>query len=219
MVSRSILFVDDYEMLRKIYVEILSEAGYQIQDAASADECMQVLSREIPDLILLDIMMKPVDGWATLLQIRDNLPSSQVPVIMISGKAILPQEVTQYGPHIDGYLRKPLQNVTLLTALSDFFTWYEKLSKEMNIVKTSGKDPKLVDSYFQLRREYHSVTHMYGMIQHEYDKTRDSLTTNILADSFEEIDKHIAQLTQNIRDIESNLGITENSDLQSPNSH
>jgi CheY-like chemotaxis protein len=206
-------------MLRKIYVEILSEAGYQIQDAASADECMQVLSREIPDLILLDIMMKPVDGWATLIQIRDNLPSSQVPVIMISGKAILPQEVTQYGPLIDGYLRKPLQNVTLLNALSDFFTWYEKLSKEMNIAKTSGKDPNLVDSYFQLRREYHSVTHMYGMIQHEYDKTRDSITTNILADSFEEIDKHIAQLTQNIRDIESNLGITENPDFQTPNSH
>ena len=61
--SRSLLFVDDYDMLRKIYAEIISNAGYRVAQAANADECMEALERDVPDLVLLDIMMKPVDGW------------------------------------------------------------------------------------------------------------------------------------------------------------
>ena len=212
MVPRLILFVDDYEMLRKIYVEILSEAGYRIQDASSAEECMSSLAQEIPDLILLDIMMKPVDGWATLLQIRDHLPSAGVPVIMISGKAILPQEISQYGPFIDGYLRKPLQNVTLLNSISAFFDWFDLLREVRDKALVSGKDPELVESYFKMRREYRSISQMYQMVQHEYDKTRDSLAADILTEAFAEIEHYIESVAQKLKYTEGQLGVSSGFD-------
>lgn len=208
MVSRSILFVDDYDMLRKIYLEILSDAGYEVQGASGAKECMESLSQGVPDLILLDIMMKPVDGWTTLNQIRTFSSSSQVPVIMISGKAILPQEITNYAPSIDGYLRKPLQNVTLLQSLEDFFIWFEKLTTECERARKNGGDPDLVDQYFSITREYRSSRQMNEMIHREYDKGRDNQPSDILTEAFAEIDSYIQTVEKKLRDTADKIGIT-----------
>jgi two-component system, OmpR family, response regulator len=208
MVSRSILFVDDYDMLRKIYLEILSDAGYEVQGASGAKECMESLSQGVPDLILLDIMMKPVDGWTTLNQIRTFSSSSQVPVIMISGKAILPQEITNYAPSIDGYLRKPLQNVTLLQSLEDFFIWFEKLTTECERARKNGGDPDLVDQYFSSTREYRSSRQMNEMIHREYDKGRDNQPSDILTEAFAEIDSYIQTVEKKLRDTADKIGIT-----------
>lgn len=208
MVSRSILFVDDYDMLRKIYLEILSDAGYEVQGASGAKECMESLSQGIPDLILLDIMMKPVDGWTTLNQIRTFPSSSRVPVIMISGKAILPQEITNYAPSIDGYLRKPLQNVTLLQSIEEFFIWFEELTTECQSVRNAGADPNLVDQYFLFRREYRSSRQMNEMIHREYDKGRDNHPSDILTEAFAEIDTYVQEVEKRLRDTADQLGIS-----------
>lgn len=207
MVSRSILFVDDYDMLRKIYLEILSDAGYTVQGASGAKECMESLTCSVPDLILLDIMMKPVDGWTTLSQIRAFPSSSRLPVIMISGKAILPQEITCYSPSIDGYLRKPLQNVTLLQSIEEFFTWFEQLTTECDRARNAGADPDLVDQYFSIRREYRSCSQMSEMIHREYDKGRDNHSSDILTEAFAEIDSYVREVEKRLRDTAEKIGI------------
>lgn len=203
---RSLLFVDDYDMLRKIYVDILSDAGYLVTDASDAEQCMQALSRNIPDLILLDIMMKPVDGWETLLQIRSYPPALGVPVVMISGKAILPAEVIRYGPMTDGFLRKPLQNAGLISSIAEFFRWFESLKEQCAGARTKGADDAVVTSYFSLKRQERAINRMLSIIQKEYGGENDNPTVDIIADSISEIEAFLDEISQKIEKIESELG-------------
>ena len=197
--TRSLLFVDDYDMLRKIYVDILSDAGYQVMDASGAEQCMQALTEKIPDLILLDIMMKPVDGWETLLQIRAYPPSSGIPVVMISGKAILPSEVTRYGPLTDGFLRKPLQNAALISSIAEFFTWFEALKTQCEEARAKGADDAAVTSYFSLMRQERAVNRMLEIIRNEYGAGSDQMAADIIAESISEIEKSLADITRKIQ--------------------
>ena len=198
--DRSILFVDDYDMLRKIYVEILSTAGYRMMEAANADECMQSLAREVPDLILLDIMMKPVDGWETLRQIRSLPTSATVPVVMVSGKAILPSEVTAYGPLIDGFMRKPLLNSVLLSKIKDFFIWFDTLKEQCRTARSQGVDETIVSSYFSLMRQERSMTIMLDMIRKEYDSAGDQMAVGIINEAMQGIEVTIHDVSAKIQE-------------------
>ena len=200
--SRSLLFVDDYDMLRKIYVDILSDAGYQVMEAADAVLCMEALSKAIPDLILLDIMMKPVDGWETLLQIRSFPPAAGVPIVMISGKAILPAEVVRYGPLIDGFLRKPLQNAALIASIAEFLSWFEDLKAQCEDARAHGVDDASVASFFSLKRQDHSITRMLTMIRKEYGSGSDQMAADIIAESINEIEVFHTDI---IRKIQANV--------------
>jgi DNA-binding NtrC family response regulator len=205
--TRSLLFVDDYDMLRKIYVDILYDAGYQVIDAAGAEQCMQALSRNVPDLILLDIMMKPVDGWETLLQIRSYSPAIGIPVIMISGKAILPGEVTRYGPLIDGFLRKPLQNATLISSIADFFSWYEALKAQCDAARIQGINESTVTTFLSLKRQERAINRMLQIIRNEYGSGSDQMAAKIIADSIREIEILLEGISCRIKDAEEEMDV------------
>jgi CheY-like chemotaxis protein len=193
---RTLLFVDDYDMLRKIYREILTDAGYRVFEAASAAECMKSLSTDIPDLILLDIMMKPVDGWETLRMIRANPTTADLPVVMVSGKAVLPSEVTAYGPLIDGFLRKPLQNAVLISSIKDFFIWFDELKNQCEGARKGGADESAVSSYFTLRRQEKSMRLMLALIKREYESGGDMMANEIISDAIHKIEEFIEDICQ-----------------------
>ena len=59
----TILIVDDSPMIVDVFVTMLERGGYKPITAFSGEECLETLRSTIPDLILLDIMMEPMDGW------------------------------------------------------------------------------------------------------------------------------------------------------------
>ena len=64
----------------------LEAEGYVVREAASAEEGLEALDEESPDLILLDVMMPEVDGWEMLRRVRERHGVDSIPVIMFSGK-------------------------------------------------------------------------------------------------------------------------------------
>ena len=81
-----VLIVDDDEKLRE-YVRVNLEAeGYLVREAGSAEEGLEALDEEPPDLILLDVMMPQVDGWEMLRRVQEKHGVGAIPVIMFSGK-------------------------------------------------------------------------------------------------------------------------------------
>jgi CheY-like chemotaxis protein len=105
----TILCVDDNADLVELLSELLEMMGYEVRTAPGGDECLRMLNGERypPDLILLDIMMVPMDGWETLGHIRENPVSRDIPVVMLTGKYPTMSEAETYGPMIDDYLMKP----------------------------------------------------------------------------------------------------------------
>ena len=83
---RLILIVDDDERLREFIRVNLEMEGYAVREAGSAEEGLQVLEEEPPDLILLDVMMPKVDGWEMLRRVHERHGVGSIPVIMFSGK-------------------------------------------------------------------------------------------------------------------------------------
>lgn len=101
-----ILVVDDEEGIREAISEILGDEGYQVITASTGEEALNILRKEPPDLVLLDIWLPGMDGIETLREIK-NL-RSDVPVIMISGHGTIEIAVKATKMGASDFLEKPL---------------------------------------------------------------------------------------------------------------
>ena len=100
-----VLIVDDDARIRE-YVRVnLEMEGYSVREAGSAEEGLEALDEQSPDLILLDVMMPQVDGWEMLRRIQDQLGPGGIPVVMFSGQAEAGEEAASRGAQ--GFVGKP----------------------------------------------------------------------------------------------------------------
>ena len=80
--SATILVVEDEQNLRFVFANVLAKEGYQLQEAASGEECLEFCSQHLPDLILLDAIMGGIDGF-TCCEILHNRLGEECPPILI----------------------------------------------------------------------------------------------------------------------------------------
>jgi excisionase family DNA binding protein len=82
----AVLLVDDDERMRELVRTELEREGYDVQEAASADEGLASIETRKPELVLLDVMMPHVDGWEMLRRIQERYGAGAIPVLMFSGQ-------------------------------------------------------------------------------------------------------------------------------------
>ncbi len=107
--SDTICIVDDEENILTTLSPHLQDEGYQVLTAKSGEEALKVIQMEPPDVVLLDIWMKPgIDGLEVLKRVREQFPN--LPVIMMSAHASIDTAVkaTRLGAY--DYLEKPLES-------------------------------------------------------------------------------------------------------------
>jgi DNA-binding response OmpR family regulator len=107
----SVLVVDDDSDVRALVVELLTRSGYDVSEAPNGREALKLLFDERPDLVLLDISMPELDGWATLDRIREL---SDVPVVMLSALGAELEKVRALRAGADDYVTKPFGRQELL---------------------------------------------------------------------------------------------------------
>jgi len=107
----SVLVVDDDADVRALVSELLTRAGYEVSEAPNGREALKSLFDERPDLVLLDISMPELDGWATLDRIREL---SDVPVVMLSALGAELEKVRALRAGADDYVTKPFGRQELL---------------------------------------------------------------------------------------------------------
>jgi CheY-like chemotaxis protein len=100
---KTVLVVDDEPVLRTIVREILNEEGYAVIEAADGRGMLEIVERERPDLVLMDVMMPGVDGREAYRQLRSHSDHQDVPVVMMSA-AVQPHGL---DPSIAGFMAKP----------------------------------------------------------------------------------------------------------------
>ena len=110
-VSGAVLVVDDDVDVRELVAELLARAGYSVSQAPNGREALKLLFDERPDLVLLDISMPELDGWATLERIREL---SDVPVLMLSALGAELEKVRALRAGADDYVTKPFGRQELL---------------------------------------------------------------------------------------------------------
>jgi DNA-binding response OmpR family regulator len=107
----SVLVVDDDGDVRALVVELLTRSGYVVSEAPNGREALKLLYEQRPDLVLLDISMPELDGWATLERIREL---SDVPVLMLSALGAELEKVRALRAGADDYVTKPFGRQELL---------------------------------------------------------------------------------------------------------
>jgi UDP-3-O-[3-hydroxymyristoyl] N-acetylglucosamine deacetylase len=115
-VNETVLVVDDEERIRSSLRGILSDEGFRVVDTADAPGVMDLIQREAPALVLLDVWMPDVDGIELLRRIKSERPA--VPVIMISGHANIQSAVAATRLGAADFIQKPFSVSGLLVSIA-----------------------------------------------------------------------------------------------------
>jgi CheY-like chemotaxis protein len=112
---KTILVVDDEPVVRAVVRDVLCEEGYAVVEAPDGRTMLEILARECPDLVLMDVMMPGIDGREVyrVLRSREDLPD--VPVVMMSAAV----QATRLDPSIAAFLPKPFDLDRLMETVVD----------------------------------------------------------------------------------------------------
>jgi CheY-like chemotaxis protein len=132
---KKILVVDDEEGIRENLQELLEDEGYEVILAENAEAAFDILEREIPDLIICDIMMPPGgDGYSFTRSVRKNSRLNWIPIILMSAyKRKSSDRVTGLEAGAVAYLNKPFNNLELKAVIKSLLKHIEILMKKSNI--------------------------------------------------------------------------------------
>jgi CheY-like chemotaxis protein len=84
--THSVLVVDDEPMARTLLRLMLVRAGFEVLEAADGLEALTKVKEQLPDIMILDVMMPGIDGFAVCEELRKEEETSELPVIMLSAK-------------------------------------------------------------------------------------------------------------------------------------
>lgn len=106
MAEKLLIVDDDLETLRLVGI-MLQRQGYQIVAANNGTQALSVAKAELPDLILLDIMMPDMDGYEVARHLRADPTTASIPILMFTAKSQVEDKVAGYDVGADDYLTKP----------------------------------------------------------------------------------------------------------------
>ena len=167
-----ILIVDDSPMNLSFIDRILLKNNYRTVTASNGNEAIEYLSKNSPDVILLDIILPDVSGYEICRAVRSNAETESIPIIFISSKSS-PDEI-QTGLRIGGsdYLIKPFNEIELLARIDNHYKFKkgqdklkalnEELLKANQII--AKKNKALEKALHQLERlaTTDSLTNLYN---------------------------------------------------------
>lgn len=107
--KKSILVVDDTPANLRLLVEMLTKHGYRVRPASTGEWALATVQKELPDLILLDIMMPQLDGYEVCRRLKADERTRPVPVIFISALDELFDKITAFSIGGVDYITKPFQ--------------------------------------------------------------------------------------------------------------
>lgn len=108
-----VLVVDDESEIRDLCRVNLEFAGHDVVQAANGTEAIEVIDRERPDFVFLDLMMPGVDGWEVLRHLREDSETPDVPVVLLTARAGEEDQIRGWEEGIFDYVVKPFNPLSL----------------------------------------------------------------------------------------------------------
>jgi CheY-like chemotaxis protein len=108
-----ILIAEDNAVNRELLRELLETRGYAVDEAGDGQVALQMIEQARPDILLLDIGMPVLDGFAVVRKIRENPSFATLPVLAVTAYAMQGDREKILNSGFDGYLSKPVNAVVL----------------------------------------------------------------------------------------------------------
>lgn len=108
MASARILIVDDDALVRETMRDYIEHLAYAVREAGSAEEALEEIARELPDLILLDVRMPGITGIELCRQLKADQTTRLIPVVLLTAERELDSRVAGLAAGADDYFTKPV---------------------------------------------------------------------------------------------------------------
>jgi CheY-like chemotaxis protein len=102
-----VLVVDDYQDAREMYAEYLSVSGFRVAEAATGLEALEQAFALQPDVILMDLSLPGMDGWAATRQLKTDERTRTIPVVALTGHALAGASEGARKAGCDSFVTKP----------------------------------------------------------------------------------------------------------------
>ncbi len=120
--NRTIMVVDDERELVAVVRTMLEEKGFNVRCAYDGTQVFDVLKKQKPDLVILDIMMPQMDGLEVLTRLKGNPATASIPVILLTEKVDDEDVVVGYKRGADFYIPKPFTKNQLLDGVNSILS-------------------------------------------------------------------------------------------------
>lgn len=126
----TVLVVDDELNVRKAIGVALEREGYNVLEAGEGQEAVQTILRDMPELILLDIMLPGMNGYDIALRLRDDPRTKQIPIIMVTAKTQVADRLHGLAVGADDYITKPFDLRELVVRVNTMMRRTASLTQE-----------------------------------------------------------------------------------------
>lgn len=130
-----ILVVEDDVAIQQVLCIYLRYAGFEVGSVANGRDAIRIIPEFCPQLIVLDIMMQPIDGWGVLEWLRVNQANPPIPVLVLTARTHLTEQAHGFEAGAVEYLTKPTQPSILVKRIQDILS----LSAEQRVLLRSRR--------------------------------------------------------------------------------
>ena len=118
--SGRVLTVEDHEDNRRIVRDLLTSVGYEVIEATTGEDGIRLAEVERPDLILMDIQLPGLDGYAATRQIKANPALRHIPIVAVTSYALSGDDLKAREAGCDAYVTKPFSPRVLLAKIREY---------------------------------------------------------------------------------------------------
>jgi DNA-binding NarL/FixJ family response regulator len=140
--SKRLLIVDDEPNLVRAVAACLRGEGYEVDTARSGEEALVQIAQRLPDLIVSDIRMPRMDGYAFARQLRGNPRTDLIPIVFLTAKAESSERIAGIRSGVDAYLTKPFEPDELLAVIENILARVERTHAEIaRLLGSNTREP------------------------------------------------------------------------------
>ena len=115
--GKKILVVDDEQMTTDLAKTFLEKHGFEVVIASDGEQALELAEEQIPDLILLDVMLPTIDGFEVCKKLKDNAMFENTPILMFTAKGLSSDVERGEAVGADEYIIKPFSGKALVATI------------------------------------------------------------------------------------------------------
>ncbi len=140
--KKRLLIVEDNARLLRVIAVYLEKAGFDVMMARDGDEAIVRLAETIPDLIVSDIMMPGIDGFAFAAQVRSNPRTDLIPIIFLTAKERREDRIKGFRAGVDAYLVKPFEPDELVAVIENILERISRTHQRVSRTSNAANKPQ-----------------------------------------------------------------------------
>jgi DNA-binding NarL/FixJ family response regulator len=187
MTKRLLIVDDEPKLLRAIALDLKGE-GYDVSTARSGNEALVSVAQRLPDLIVSDIRMPEMDGYALARRLRQNQSTALVPIVFLTAKDTTADRIEGFRTGVDAYLTKPFEPDELLAVIASILNRVERTHAQ--IARVVGKAER-ADERFYDEALTETETRIAGAVARGLSNKEIALEFNISVRTVEHHIRHI----------------------------